>query len=231
MTKYKHLFFDLDHTLWDYERNSRDTLKDLYEEYDLVNLNKFSLSQFVKQFEKTNYKLWDQFNQGHIDKDFIRKKRFSKIFESFGLTSDDVPASLSDNYLNSCPQKTKVIPFSFEVLDYLKDKYHLHILTNGFSIVQNKKLNASKLAPYFNLVIDAESTAFKKPQIEIFDYAISKSKAIKQECIMIGDNLKTDIIGAKNAVVDQVYFNPKSLSHQIEVTYEVKCLSELKFIF
>ncbi len=230
MKKYKHLFFDLDHTLWDYESNSRDTLEELFHHFELKR-HHFSVAEFIEQFEKTNHKLWDLFNRGHIDKSYIRNKRFIQIFEAFGLSQEEVPITLSDQYLAQCPLKTKVIPHSFETLHYLSGNYQLHILTNGFSTIQKTKLEAAKLAPFFDLIIHAESTKFKKPQVEIFNFAVNQTNAAKHECIMIGDNLKTDILGARNAVMDQVFFNPKSYKHDVEVTYEVKCLSELRSIF
>lgn len=231
MKKYKHLFFDLDHTLWDYENNSRDTLTDLYATFELNKFNKFSVHIFLDKFEEINNHLWQLFNQGKIDKDYIRSERFAKIFEALGLQKKDVPDSFGDLYLSFCPAKSKVIPFAYEILDYLKDRYQLHIITNGFNDIQMTKLNSSRLTPYFTVVVDSDSTGFKKPQKEIFLHAMEKTKASIEDCIMIGDNLLTDILGAKNAAMDQVYFNPNAQLHQVDVTYEVSSLQELKQIF
>ncbi len=227
MKKYHHIFFDLDHTLWDFEKNSAETLADLYRQYKLTGFNLFSESAFIEKFNHVNNHLWALYHRGKINKNEIRETRFKKIFLELGLTESQVPADFAEVYLLSCPQKTNIIPFAKDVLDYLQPKYELHIITNGFNDVQDTKLTSAKIKKYFKEVITSESIGYKKPQREIFEYALDVSNATVNTSIMIGDNLHTDIMGAKAVNMDQVFFNPNDLSHQEKVTYEINCLSEL----
>jgi len=229
-TIYKHVFFDLDHTLWDFEKNATETLNYLYQYFKLIEVNQLDLQKFVTIFHQINRELWSLHDAGKITKDYIRKERFNMVFAAMEVPLDFVPATIGDKYLELCPTKPHVIPFAHKVLDYLKDHYVLHIITNGFEDVQQIKIKSAQLEDYFIEVITADFCGYKKPSKEIFVYALEKAQAIPEESIMIGDNLETDIIGAKNANIDQVYYNPDSIPHQHQVTYEIKCLSELLLI-
>lgn len=231
MNVYKHIFFDLDHTLWDYERNSNEALSELFLKYQLSRLGITDLLHFNLSFEKINQSLWSDFNKNKISRDTIREQRFLRILGEFEIEDNDLSAKLSDEYLMLCPTKPHLMPFTFEVLDYLKENYSLHILTNGFNDVQNIKLQNSKLHSYFSTVVTSDSAGYKKPMSSIFKFAIDKAEARKEESIMIGDNLQTDIMGARNFGMDTVYYNPKKEKHKSSVTHEIDCLSQLKNIF
>ena len=123
------------------------------------------------------------------------------------------------------------MPYTYEVLDYLRENYQLHILTNGFTDVQKIKLEKSGIQSYFTTMVTPESAGYKKPMTSIFKHAIDKADARKHESIMIGDNLQTDIMGARNFGMDTIYFNPKKRKHKSNVTHEIECLSQLKTIF
>jgi len=228
---YKHIFFDLDHTLWDYEKNSEEALMELITKYDLLNLGVSSTAHFFSTFNTINRGLWDEFNKNKISRDNIRTERFLKILSVYSIKNLKLSEQLSEEYLMLCPTKPHVLPFTFEVLEYLKEKYHLHVLTNGFKDVQHIKLEKSKLTDFFKTVVTSDSAGYKKPMASIFKYAIDKAEARLHESIMIGDNLQADILGARNFGMDQVYFNPAKKKHAASVTHEISCLSDLKSIF
>lgn len=230
LKKYTNILFDLDHTLWDFEKNSEEALRDLFNSYQMALYNKFTPEDFVYRFKEINGTLWDQYNRNLIDKDYIRNERFKMALTSLGLNESEVPEGIGEVYLKICPVKPHVIPYAFEILDYLHEKYRLHIISNGFDDVQDTKLTQSRLKEYFELVITSETAGFKKPSREMFEKAIELIDAPREECIMIGDNLETDIKGAINASLDIIYFNPDEIPHDLNVTYEISSLRDLKKI-
>jgi putative hydrolase of the HAD superfamily len=228
--EYKHIFFDLDHTLWDFEKASEETLTDLYKEHQLANFG-VELQPFLKTFAQVNASLWSKYNVGKITRDEIREERFQLILSGLGVDPKPLYKPLSKEYLTMCPTKSYVLPYTFEVLNHLKnEEYQLHILTNGFEDVQNTKLKASGLDSYFDVVVTSDHTGYKKPDPRIFEYALKQVDAKVRDCIMIGDGLDTDIIGAQNVAMDHVFYNQKAKKHSLHVTYEVNCLSEIKKI-
>ena len=230
MGKYNVVFFDLDHTLWDYDRNSVETLSDLYNNYNIQEIGGISLETFLKQFVKVNDSLWDMYNKGQISRETIRLERFERILHSMHIDIGNKTLEMSEDYIRPCPLKPHVIPHTFEVLDYLKPNYELYILTNGFDDVQEIKLDKSNLRSYFKGMITSESAGHKKPSKEMFEHALEISGANADETIMIGDNLKTDISGALNANIDAVFYNPHSKEHNHSPHYEITSLKELTII-
>src|ERR1035437_8450782 len=172
--------------------------------------------------------MWEQFRYGKIDKDTLRNKRFEYTFDDLGIEEVALSNSLSEEYIRIAPYKTNLFPDTHEVLTYLKEKYVLHIITNGFVETQFKKMNSSQLTNYFSEIIISEQTGFKKPDPDIFIHAIEKANTNADESLMIGDNLDVDIAGARSANIDQVYFNPNKIAHQHLTTYEISSLIELK---
>ena len=227
LKKYHHIFFDLDHTLWDFDKNATETLIDLYRQFELMSFNLFSEFALVEKFMEVNNQLWDLYNVGKIDKAEIREKRFTIIFMDLGLTPEQVPPDFGEVYLQSCPQKTNIMPYTLEILDYLQEKYELCIITNGFDDVQETKLTSANIKKYFKQIVTSESAGSKKPQKEIFEYALGLTRAEVNKSIMVGDNLQTDIQGARRVNMDQIFYNPNDLFHKEKVTYEINCLSEM----
>lgn len=229
--KYKHIFFDLDHTLWDHDANSREALYQLYDEYGLYDKGVFSKEQLFSKFKSVNDLMWDQFNRGVIKKSHIRNERFEIIFEQLNLPIIYRPKDFSSKYIGLCPHNTSLIPGAIELLEDLTSKgYALHIITNGFTKIQGIKLEKSGLSKYFNEVVTSERAKSKKPSNRIFDFAMKVTKSSSSMSIMIGDNLKTDMAGAKDVMMDQVYFNPEREPHTGDVTYEVHNLGEISNI-
>ncbi|MBL0066610.1 MAG: noncanonical pyrimidine nucleotidase, YjjG family [Bacteroidetes bacterium] len=231
MSKYKHLFFDLDNTLWDFERNSTEALTELYHKYSLQKLGVSSLEIFLEKYKERNAMMWDEYRLGKIDKATLRDKRFQLTFWDMGLDAETAPNELPDEYLRISPRKTHLFPHAHETLSYLCSKYTLHIITNGFVEAQEIKLQASDLEKYFAEIIISEHTGYKKPDINIFNYSMQKAGASSDECVMIGDGLDVDIAGARNAGWDTVYFNPFEIPHTDSVTFEIKSLDELTRLF
>lgn len=230
MKAYKHIFFDLDHTLWDFDKNSTETLLELFTMYDLKNLGVKSFESFHSAYKNRNEMMWEEYRLGKIDKATLRDKRFIFTFWDLGLDPESAPKGLSDDYIKLSPARKNLFPHSHEVLTYLKAKYKLHIITNGFEEAQHIKLEASDLKKYFEEIIISERTGFKKPDIRIFDYSAKLAKANSEECIMIGDGLEVDVLGALSAGWDAVYFNPGKTPHSENLKFEIASLDELKQI-
>ncbi|WP_020531795.1 YjjG family noncanonical pyrimidine nucleotidase [Flexithrix dorotheae] len=232
MKKYKHIFFDLDHTLWDFDRASMETLKELFYHYKINEYAKVTHEDFVDCFWEINHQLWDKYNHGLIDKATIRDQRFFMVYEKFKIDQKYIPTEIGILYLEKCPQKPYLMPFAEEILSYLRDKkYQLHILSNGFGDVQSIKLEMSNIAHFFDCVITSETTGHKKPSKEIFDYAIASVEGNGEDMIMIGDNPETDIMGAINAGWDTIFYNPQKKKSPHSSTIEVKSLEEIKQFF
>lgn len=228
MKQYKSIFFDLDHTLWDYETNSRETLQDLYVHYDLVNRGVTDFEKFLEEFKRVNSALWHLYDHGKITSEVIRKERFKQILEAFQAYEETLSAELSHDYLYDCPRRGNLLPHAHDVLQYLADRYTLTVVTNGFEEIQNMKLTSGNLHGYFDHIITSQKAGHKKPAREIFDYALAQNSATSHEAIMIGDNLVTDIAGARNASIDTVYFNPDEVPHQETVSHEITSLAQLR---
>ncbi|UOQ66917.1 YjjG family noncanonical pyrimidine nucleotidase [Hymenobacter volaticus] len=228
MKPYRHLFFDLDHTLWDFETNANETLRHLYEHHDMDRFGAFTVDEFIRVYSDINHGLWRLYQSNKITQQQLRATRFPRTFVKLGLQEADAPAGLSEQFTDILPLKSAVFPFTFEVLDYLKPKYALHLITNGFRDMQYTKLDSAGLTSYFQEIITSECCGHLKPDSRIFQHALERTGAKATESLMIGDNLECDVLGAHNAGIDQVYFNPEKRRHFAETTYEISCLSELK---
>lgn len=228
--RYKHILFDLDHTLWDFEKNAAETLRELYDSFALATLGEFSVEEFCDTFHKVNYHLWYLHQKGEFDQAKLRAERFKMIFTELGVAQASMPLSIADAYLKLCPSKPHVFPYTYDILHYLGGHYTLHIITNGFSDVQWIKLESARLTHYFKHIVTSDDAGYRKPDPGIFRHALELIGTQPDECIMIGDNLDTDIAGALAVGIDCVYFNPQKLPHEAQTNYEITCLSELKGI-
>lgn len=228
--KYSCIFFDLDHTLWDYEANSRETLIEIYNQYDLKSKGIETCESFAAQFKIVNTTLWDLYDRGSITSDIIRKERFKQIFQAFHAYEEKLCMDISHDYVTQSPQKGQLMPYAIEILDYLAATYRLSVITNGFEEIQHLKLRSSKLLPYFDHVITSQRAGCRKPSCEIFNFALNTNGIKHHEAIMVGDNLITDIGGASNAYIDTIFFNPEKNRHDSFIVHEINCLSELRGI-
>jgi YjjG family noncanonical pyrimidine nucleotidase len=228
--RYKCIFFDLDHTLWDYETSARQTLAELFHSFDLRARGVTDADSLYQQFRKVNFALWDLYDRDLITQDVIRKERFKQILEFFNAYEPELSESLSREYLEACPRKGNLIPHAAVVLDYLSAHYKLTIVTNGFEEIQHVKLCSGNLLNYFDHIVTSQKAGHRKPSQKIFEYAMNINGIKCCDAIMVGDNLITDIGGARGASIDTIYFNPEKLSHQSKTDHEISCLSELKNI-
>jgi putative hydrolase of the HAD superfamily len=225
---YQHLFFDLDHTLWDYDRNVTESLSELYRIYGLKDLGIPTFEKFFEAFHHINFQLWDWYNVGKIDKNDLRMTRFPRIFTHAGGQADAIPAEFEEDFMHRTSSKPHVFPYSKEILTYLRKRYKIHVITNGFNESQAKKIQSSGLDGFFDLIVTSETTGHKKPDPRIFYYAIEQLATSADHCLMIGDNPDSDILGAQRAGIDQVFFNPERKVINLIPTYTISHLRELE---
>lgn len=230
--KYAHLFFDLDHTLWDFEANSRQTLEELYHSLRLREKGIHDFDLFHKSFLVHNDKLWERYRNGYIKVDELRWKRMWLTLLDFKIGDQELARQIDVLYLDFLPTRKLLFPYTLEILNYLSGKgYRLHLITNGFEKTQHTKLSHAGLTGYFREVITSEGSNSLKPHKEIFEYAFQKTGAQKEESIMIGDSPEADIQGGINAGIDQVYVNHLNVKPSIQPTYTVRSLKELETLF
>jgi putative hydrolase of the HAD superfamily len=230
--KYRHLFFDLDHTLWDFEANARATLLELYNSLQLDQRGIYDFDLFHKNYLAYNEKLWEQYRKGLIRQDELRVKRMRMALLDFKIADEALAQEMNVRFLDLLPTRTILFPYALEILDYLANKkYELHLITNGFEITQHSKLKYSGLDRFFKEVITSEGSNSLKPNKEIFDFAFEKTGAIPEESIMLGDSIEVDILGAMNAGIDQVFINHLQIPITIKPTFVVNSLKELEEIF
>lgn len=230
--QYKHLFFDLDHTLWDFEANSRLTLQELHKTLGLTERGVTDFELFHKQYIVHNDKLWDRYRNGFIKVDELRWKRMWLTLLDFKIGDEPLARRMAEEFLEALPTRKILFPYTIEILTYLRGKgYQLHLITNGFQKTQHSKLEYSGLSGFFGEVITSEGSNSLKPHKEIFEYAFRVTGADPVESIMLGDNIEVDIQGAMNAGIDQVYVNHLGVEPAIRPTYTVSSLKELENIF
>lgn len=229
--KYGHVFFDLDHTLWDFDANARETLRQLHTELKLTERGIIDFDLFHTNYLAHNEKLWERYRKGYIKQDELRMKRMMLTLLDFKISDAALTREMSDMFLQLLPTRTLLFPDTIETLDYLKEKgYTLHLITNGFEKTQHSKLQSCNLHQYFTHVITSEGSNSLKPQAEIFEYAMAKAKTNAQESIMIGDSPEIDILGAQSVGMDSVHVNYLHKPQSIKPTYTIYHLKELQRI-
>ncbi|MDB5253310.1 MAG: putative hydrolase of the superfamily [Flaviaesturariibacter sp.] len=230
--KYKHLFFDLDHTLWDFDANARATLEQLHLDLRLPDRGISDFDKFYTNYIGHNEKLWERYRKGEIRQEELRIKRMWLTLLDFRIADEDLSRQLSELFMQLLPTRTILFPDTLEVLQVLTDRgYQLHLITNGFEQTQHSKLRSSGLDPFFRAVVTSEGSNSLKPQRAIFDYAMEQANASVSESIMIGDNLDVDIAGAMAVGMDQVHVNFIGTEQHIKPTYTVTMLKQLEEIF
>jgi putative hydrolase of the HAD superfamily len=229
--KYRHIFFDLDHTLWDFDANARETLFQLHCELNLADKGVHDFDLFLQHYLQHNEKLWERYRKGQIRQEELRLKRMVLTLLEFKIADEELCREMNDLFLQLLPTRTLLFPHTKEVLQYLTDKgYQLHLITNGFEEVQHNKLRSSGLHGYFREVVTSESSNSLKPEPEIFEYALAKTGATVSESIMIGDSLEVDIAGALNVGMDAIHTNYLGTISPIKPTHTVTELKQLKDI-
>lgn len=229
--QYQHLFFDLDHTLWDFETNAKQTLRNIYATNELEAKGIPDFDQFFERYSFHNERLWERYTKGFIKQDELRWKRMWLAMLDFKLADEPLSRSLGVQFLEQLPDQQSLFPYTIEILQYLKDKqYKMHLVTNGFENVQHNKIRKSNLHPYFEQVITSEASGSLKPNKDIFEFAFQKAGAKADESIMIGDNQDADIQGGINAGMDTIFVNHLNVTPHVQSTYVVYHLKELENI-
>ncbi len=225
---YKYIFLDLDDTIWDFHANAKNSLNVAFNQLRLNNYFE-NFDEFFQIYMKRNNELWDEYGEGKIIKDFLQMERFRYPLVQAGVTDEDLSKKMGKMYLDLLPERTMLVPYAKELLDYLSAKYRLTIISNGFIEVQHKKLNNSKINHYFDHVVLSEEAKALKPDKRIFDFALELNNAKPTEAIMIGDIYQADILGAQNAGIDQIFFNwrKKEMKEDETATYSVETLKEI----
>jgi putative hydrolase of the HAD superfamily len=230
--QYKHLFFDLDHTLWDFEANSRLTLEELFLSLQLGDRGVTNFDEFHRRYLVHNDKLWERYRNGFIKVDELRWKRMWLTLLDFKIADEPLARTMGIQFLDALPTRKTLFPYTLDILQYLTGKgYRLHLITNGFEKTQHSKLQNAGISGYFGEVITSEGSNSLKPHKEIFDYALRITGADPSESIMLGDSIEVDIQGAINAGIDQVFINHLRTPPAVKPTYMVYSLKELEEIF
>jgi putative hydrolase of the HAD superfamily len=230
MSPYKHIFFDLDRTLWDMDGNSYETLCELAHKHKIIEKGVPTIDEFINRYKVINHQLWEDYSLNKVTKETLRSERFVRAFKLFNITDDQFCETFAHDYVTFGPLKNNLLPHAIEILEYLLPKYQLHIITNGFEEVQAVKIEKSNLGKYFKNIVTSEKAGHKKPATEIFHFSMQLAEANISNSIMIGDSLEADILGAKASGMSQVFFNPERIAHDVEVTHEIECLNELREI-
>lgn len=224
---YKHIFFDLDHTLWDFDTNSKLALQQIYETEKLVSRNIPSFENFHHRYKMINDRYWARYHNSHVTKEQLRVGRFFDALAEFGVRDQFLAERMAQSYIEISPRMTALFTNAVDVLVYLDEKYPLHLITNGFAEVQWLKLEHSGLKPFFEHIIISEEVGAQKPDRKIFEIAMERAQTQPSECVMIGDNMNTDIAGARAAGIDQIFFNPNRKHTRDKATHQIFELKEL----
>ena len=229
--KYRNLFFDLDDTIWAFSANARDTFEEMYHVHHLYN-HFDSFDHFYTLYKKRNEELWAEYARGEVTKDELNRQRFLYPLTAVGCHDEALAVRYSTDFLNTIHTKSKLMPHAKEVLDYLSPKYNLYILSNGFRELQSRKMQSAGVDKYFKKIILSEDLGLLKPSLKLFHFALSATQSELSHSLMIGDSWSADIVGAKGAGMDHVYYSPGigEVNRAFTPTYEIKCLSELKNI-
>lgn len=227
---YKSLFIDLDDTLWDIHLNGKECLEEIYNDYGYSKYYP-TFNEYYNVYMPSNNHLWGLYRQGSINKEELIVERFLIPVREFGIDDPEYAKKISDDFLERTTRKTKLIDGTIELLEYLKPRYRMHILSNGFREVQFKKIENSGLRPYFDKIILSEDANINKPHAGMFTFALKNTNSKRDKTIMIGDSWEADIVGARNSRIDQIWFNPsQNKPVEFEPTYTVDSLLKIKDI-
>lgn len=227
----KHLFFDLDRTLWDFDTNSREALQELFDEKKLTHeVGEFD--HFLSVYQKVNEQCWGYYRMGSLKKEILRVKRFKDTFIELGYHNDSIVRFFSDEYVKRSPNKKNLLPGTSKVLEYLAGKgYVLHIITNGFKEIQHLKLKNSSIDIYFDTVLCSEETGAKKPHPKVFLTALEMAKTQAENSVMIGDDWEADVMGGKKSGLHPLWFNPEKIEKKDDSVDHFHHLEDLLRVF
>lgn len=221
------IFFDLDDTLWDFKRNSELTFAHILDKNKLA----VPLQDFMTVYRPINEKYWKLYRENQIEKSELRFLRLADAFEGLGISvASEMILQLADDFILHLSDFNHLIPESIEILEYLFPKYKLHILTNGFSAIQVKKMHNAKVHQYFKTMTASDEFEIKKPDPKIFSEALERAGTTTQRSIMIGDNFEADILGAQNFGMKAIYYNPEKETSTDYKGIQISALLQLREI-
>lgn len=227
--KIQHIFFDLDNTLWDHRRNAYLTIKDLFDKEEITLKYNIDFEEFHSVYHEINEKLWEQIRDGEIDKEYLRKHRFYDTFKHFGIDDLELSMFFEEHFLDKILNYNHLVESAEYILDYLKAKnYTLHIISNGFQEVTERKCILSGIDHYFQTITSADSIGVRKPNPAIFEYSLGLSEAKKEESILIGDDWIADVIGAQNFGMDVIFFDVLNENKEVENLKVIKHILQIK---
>ncbi|MBU8883364.1 YjjG family noncanonical pyrimidine nucleotidase [Kaistella sp. DKR-2] len=227
--KIQHIFFDLDNTLWDHRRNAYLTLKDIFKRQNVRDRYNLDFEDFHKEYFTINERLWAQIRDGEIDKDYLREHRFYDSFMFFGIDDRELAQIFEHNFLDEILNYNDLVEGAFELLEYLAGKnYRLHILSNGFKEVTYRKCELSGIKNYFETITSADEIDIRKPHPQVYEYALNKAGAKKEESVMIGDDWIADVEGGKSFGMKVIFFDVFNDNYEAEDVAVVKKLEEIK---
>ncbi|MDD3740583.1 MAG: YjjG family noncanonical pyrimidine nucleotidase [Bacteroidales bacterium] len=225
---YKNVYIDLDRTLWDFETNSKETLNEIFLHYGINNYCEFI--EFYKTYRKINDDLWCKYRSNQITKEILSWKRFYLTNLSFGFDDENIANKMGKDYINNSPYKTKLFPYTHEILKYLSEKYNLYLITNGFKEVQYLKIKNCDIEKYFKNIFTSEEVGFSKPNIKYFEYVLESTRSKPVNSIVIGDDLEVDIKGAIQLGIDTIWFKSGDDNQEGQSKYIVNSLKEISEI-
>lgn len=230
MKHYKHLFFDLDRTFWDVDRNQYDGMHEIYDTF-LMGTYFPDFDTFFNTFKEINERLWIQYRDGIVKREYLRNHRFVELLSRVGITDHELALNMSNEYLRIGPTYNALLPNSVEILEYLESKqYPMSLITNGFNEVQFHKVEYSGLKRFFQRITTSEFAGVSKPNAGIFEYAMRKAEVHASECVMIGDDIYSDIYGASMVGLDTIFLNVAGAEHDQRPTHEIRGLEQLRNI-
>lgn len=229
MKNVRHIFFDLDNTLWDHRKNAYLTIRELFRNQKIAEKYHIDFEQFHDVYHVINERLWEQIRDGEIDKDYLRKHRFYDTFLKFGIDDEELAGFFEHHFLDEILNYNELVDGAKEILEYLKSKsYRMHIVSNGFQEVTERKCEFSGIAGFFEGITSADSVGVRKPRPEIFQYSLDLAQAKKEESILIGDDWIADVKGAQNFGMDVIFFDVFDENPQDKGLKVIKKLSEIK---
>ncbi len=227
--KIQHIFFDLDNTLWDHRRNAYLTIKDLFEKEEIGLKYSIGFNEFHSAYHEINEKLWEDIRDGIIDKEYLRKHRFYDTFRRFGVDDEALSMYFEEHFLDKILNHNELVEGAEYILEYLKSKnYTLHIISNGFKEVTERKCILSKIDTYFQTITSADTVGVRKPRPEIFEYSLNLAGAEKENSILIGDDWIADVIGAQRFGMDVIFFDVLNENREEEGLKVIKHLLQIK---
>lgn len=227
--KIQHIFFDLDNTLWDHRRNAYLTIKQLFEKEEITLKYGIDFEEFHSVYHEINEKLWEDIRDGIIDKEYLRKHRFYDTFRHFNVHDEQLSMYFEEHFLDKILNHNELVEGATYILDYLKAKnYTLHIISNGFKEVTERKCILSGIDQYFQTITSADTVGVRKPRPEIFEYSLKLAEASKAESILIGDDWIADVVGAQNFGIDVIFFNVLKENRQEEGLKVIQHLLQIK---